>query len=57
MKRILVLLSAFVASSLPLPAEVDTGRPTSGTPYDRYLGPVRQVLGRSGGASLTRHME
>ena len=50
MKRILLLLSAFVALSLPLSAEVDTGRPTSGTPYDRYLGPVRQVLGRSGGA-------
>jgi len=44
---------AFVASRLPLLAEVDTGRPTSGTPYDRYLGPVRQVLGRAGGGAST----
>src|SRR4051794_16416635 len=53
MKRFLLLLSTFVASSLSLLAEVDTGRPTSGTPYDRYLGTVRQVLGRSGGSAST----
>jgi hypothetical protein len=29
---------------------VDTGQPSS-TPYDRYMGPVRQVFGRFGGAS------
>ncbi|MDR3405961.1 MAG: hypothetical protein P4L99_25975 [Chthoniobacter sp.] len=50
MKHTLLLLSVFFATSVPLCAQVDTGRPTSGTPYDRFLGSVRQILGRSGGA-------
>src|SRR6476646_6654662 len=53
MKRSLLLFSIFIISNSVLLAEVDTGRPTSGTPYDRYLGPVRQVLGRSGSNSPT----
>jgi hypothetical protein len=36
-----------------LRAEVDSGRPCGGTPYDRYLGPVRQTLSSAnGGASV-----
>lgn len=33
--------------------EVDLGHPASGTPYDRYHGPVRQVLGRCGEATVS----
>jgi len=40
-------LTLFIAGSLPLCAQIDLGRPAA-TPYDRYHGPVRQVLARSG---------
>ena len=50
MKTTSRLLALFFAASLALRAEVDTGQPTSGSPYDRYLGVVRQTLGRSGGS-------
>jgi len=53
MKPIILLVSLLVTSGYALLAEVDTGQRTSGTPYDRYLGPVRQVLGQSGGDSPT----
>ena len=49
MKPILFLSLALLSCG-PLSAEVDTGRPGGGTPYDNYLGSVRSVLGRSGGA-------
>jgi hypothetical protein len=50
MKTHALVYSLLIAISLPLCAEVDTGRPASGTPYDRYIGSVRQVLARSGGS-------
>ena len=50
MKLHLLLLSLLVAGKSLL-AQVDTGRPASGTPYDRYMGPVRQVFARSGSNS------
>ena len=53
MKTFLLLLSLLVSGGPALLAEVDTGRPTSGTPYDRYLGPVRQVYARSGSNTPT----
>ena len=50
MKTPILLLSLLVTGESLL-AQVDTGRPTSGTPYDRYMGPVRQVYARSGSNS------
>ena len=50
MKTRALLLFLLITGGQSLLAEVDTGRPTSGTPYCRYIGSVRQVLGRSGGA-------
>lgn len=51
MKTHLLLLSLLITSSHALLAQVDTGRPAGGTPYDRYHGPVRQVYARSGSTS------
>ena len=51
MKPNYVPLVVLLASSQTLFAEVDTGRPAGGTPYDRYLGPVRTVYARCGSAS------
>ena len=45
---LLILLLALCA---PLCAQVDTGRPCGGTPYDPYLGPMRQTYARLGGGS------
>jgi hypothetical protein len=53
MKTRLLLLSLLLAGSHALLAQVDTGRPAGGTPYDRYHGPVRQVFARCGGTSPT----
>jgi len=53
MKTFLLLLSLLVSGGPALLAEVDAGRPVSGTPYDRYLGPVRQVYARSGSNTPT----
>jgi hypothetical protein len=53
MKTQLLLLALFIAGGQSLLAQVDTGRPAGGTPYDRYHGPVRQVYARSGSASLS----
>ena len=39
------------ATSLPLRAEVDTARPCEGTPYDAYMGPMRQTYARLGDGS------
>lgn len=50
MKQIFLMLLALFVVRGPLVAEVDIGRPTSSTPYDNYLGTVRQVLSRSGGS-------
>ena len=47
MKFHILLLSLLITSGPALLAQVDTGRPTGGTPYDQYLGPVRQVHARS----------
>ena len=46
--RILAMKSAilaFLTLNFAALAETDIGRPASYTPYDRYLGPVRTVLG------------
>ena len=51
MKSHLFFLALVVIGTDSLLAAVDTGQPTSGTPYDRYHGPVRQVLGRAGSTS------
>jgi hypothetical protein len=48
MKKPFLVLAVCAAISPSLLAEVDAGRPTSSTPYDRYLGPVRTTLARSG---------
>ena len=53
MKTYPLLLVLLAAGGAPLYAQVDTGRPTSGTPYDRYLSPVREVLGRGGGSAAS----
>ena len=53
MKLHLILLSLLFTSGPSLLAEVDTGRPTGGTPYDKYLGPVRAVYAKSGSESPT----
>jgi hypothetical protein len=51
MKTILLLSLLLGASSALLRAEVDAGRPVGGTPYDPYLGPMRQTYSRLGGGS------
>jgi hypothetical protein len=50
-KLSLLLPLAFFAASTRFFGEVDTGRPTGGTPYDSYLGPMRQTYARLGGGS------
>jgi hypothetical protein len=51
MKHTLLLLLILATVSATLRAEVDTGRPCGGTPYDQYLGPMRQTYSRLGGGS------
>ena len=51
MKLILILPIISIATSALLRAEVDTGRPCGGTPYDPHLGPMRQTYGRLGGGA------
>ncbi|HEY2713192.1 MAG TPA: hypothetical protein VGI60_11810 [Chthoniobacterales bacterium] len=51
MKHILILPIILIATSVLLRAEVDTGRPCGGTPYDAYMGPMRQTYARLGGGS------
>lgn len=51
MKPILILSIILIATSMLLRAEVDTGRPCGGTPYDAYLGPMRQTYAQLGGGS------
>jgi hypothetical protein len=51
MKHPLRLLVLSFAVSFPAYADVDTGKQSSGTPYDSFMGPVRQVFGRFSGAS------
>jgi len=53
MKAYLLLLFLLITSGPVLLAEVDTGRPVSGTPYDPYLGPVRRVHAKSSSNSPT----
>lgn len=43
----LLAITATVAISAMAPAQ-DLGKPTSSTPYDRYLGPVRSTMGALG---------
>src|SRR4051794_23153968 len=50
MKRPWLLFSLLVTAGSSLFAQVDTGRPTGGTPYDSYHGPVRAVYARCGSA-------
>jgi len=40
-----------IATCALVRAEVDTGRSVGGTPYDSYLGPMRQTYSRLGGGS------
>jgi hypothetical protein len=49
MKSILLLIVVLLTTELSARAQDSLGRPASGTPYDRYLGPVRSVLARGGG--------
>jgi hypothetical protein len=51
MRFTLVLLSGIAAVTMQLNAEVDVGRPAGGTPYDAYLGPMRQTYSRLSGGS------
>ena len=51
MKLILILPIIVIATSVLLPAEVDTGRPCGGTPYDAYMGPMRQTYAPLGDGS------
>ena len=51
MKLILILPIILIATSVLLRAEVDTGRPCGGTPYDAYMGPMRQTYARLGDGS------
>jgi hypothetical protein len=51
MKIQILLASILITSGHALLAEVDTGRPTGGTPYDKYLGPFRAVHAKSGSDS------
>ena len=53
MKPHLLFLTLLITSGHALLSEVDTGRPTSGTGYDKYLGPVRAVHAKSGSDSPT----
>jgi hypothetical protein len=50
-KLTLLLPLAFLATSARFLGEVDAGRPIGGTPYDAYLGPMRQTYARLGGGS------
>ena len=51
MKLILILPIILIATPVLLRAEVDTGRPCGGTPYDAYMGPMRQTYARLGDGS------
>lgn len=51
MKHILILPIILIATSVPLRAAVDAGRPCGGTPYDAYMGPMRQTYARLGDGS------
>ncbi len=51
MKPILILPIILIATAALLRAEVDTGRPCGGTPYDSYMGPMRQTFARLGDGS------
>ena len=51
MMRILILPIILFATSVRLGAEVDAGRPCGSTPYDAYMGPMRQVYAQMGGGS------
>lgn len=54
MKHARLLIIAVLSSRAGLHAQVDTGRPTSGTPYDGYLSPMRQTYaGMRGGSPTT----
>jgi hypothetical protein len=53
MKIKILLVSLLITSGPALLAEVDTGRPISGTPYDKYLGPFRTVYAKCGSDSPT----
>jgi hypothetical protein len=51
MRQVLLSLTVafFAVSWCPVEArEVDLGKPVQSTPYDKYLGPMRDVLGRLG---------
>jgi hypothetical protein len=51
MKRYGIAFLLLFLGAGSLIAQVDTGRVTAGTPYDRYHGPVRQVYARCSSAS------
>lgn len=51
MKTILLLPLILIVTNALLRAQVDAGRPAGGTPYDPYLGPMRQTYARLGGGS------
>ena len=51
MKPIAIFAIILGIAYVPVHAEVDTGRPCEGTPYDGYMGPVRQTYARLGSES------
>jgi hypothetical protein len=52
MKSILLfLIVLLLTTSSRLQGAIDTGQPTGGTPYDSYLGPMRQTYARLGGSA------
>jgi hypothetical protein len=48
MKSLAIALIALIASSLTSSAVVDLGMPSSATPYDRYMAPVKTTLSSLG---------
>ena len=49
MRALLVLFSLVFVASQSLLAQLDLGQSVGGTPYDKYLGPVRQTYGSLSG--------
>jgi hypothetical protein len=50
---IFVALQLVFGTGVVPAGEIDLGHPTSRTPYDRYNGPVRQVFGNCGAATVS----
>ena len=51
MKQLFLVLVATLWTGLEAIAQVDTGQPVGSTPYDQYMGPVRQTYGQISGGT------